>query len=154
MRYWNQENFAGLKNVGEKYSSLTGYELFGQYCLFKEQGLKKQANAAITKFIASAKTQSIQIQREIAVELSALNFWNSDIHQLMAYPLKIYLQEVLARWAGKEEADATPHRWLGHIAEDISEFEKALVIDPKDEISLTRLAHWRSIMCNTNERLF
>jgi hypothetical protein len=44
MFYWNKSNFEGLKAAGKQYASKTGYEDFANYCLFKEKGLKKQAN--------------------------------------------------------------------------------------------------------------
>ena len=75
MYYWNQQNFEGLKSIGDKYVSIQGYEAFGRYCLLKEQGLKKQAVAAVKEFVASAKEKSIETQRKIAFEIASLGFW-------------------------------------------------------------------------------
>jgi len=140
MYYWNQQNFEGLKSIGDKYVSIQGYEAFGRYCLLKEQGLKKQAVAAVKEFVASAKEKSIETQRKIASEIASLGFWNGEIHQLIAHPLQVYLQEVLSSWAVEEKTDATPHRWLGYISGDLSAYKNALTIDPEDEICITRLA--------------
>lgn len=140
MYYWNQQNFEGLKSIGNKYVSIQEYEAFGRYCLLKEQGLKKQAVAAVKEFVASAKEKSIETQRKIASEIASLGFWNDEIHQLIAHPLQVYLQEVLSSWAVEEKTDATPYRWLGYISGDLSAYENALVIDPEDEICITRLA--------------
>ena len=140
MYYWNQQNFEGLKSIGDKYVSIQGYEAFGRYCLLKEKGLKKQAVAAVKEFVASAKEKSIESQRKIVSEIASLGFWNDEVHQLIAHPLKVYLQEVLSSWAVEEKTDATPHRWLGYISGDLSAYENALAIDPEDEICITRLA--------------
>ena len=134
MHYWNQKNFEGLKYIGEKYSSISGYELFGEYCLCKEQGLKKQAVAAVMEFVTEVKQKSLTDQRKITEELSSLGFWNSDIHQLLPYPLVEYLKSTLVSWAADEEQNSTPHRWLGYIAGEVLSYERGLDIDPGDEI--------------------
>lgn len=139
MYYWNRDNFEGLKAVGDKYSALEGYELFGKYCLQKEQGLKKQANATLNEFVTRCKNQSLAEQRMIAVELLSLGYWNREIHQLLAYPVIAFLKELLAQWVVEEPNHSIPHRWLGYINEDITSYEKALELDPTDEISLTQV---------------
>lgn len=55
MFYWNQENFVGLKEVGEKLIDIEGYQFFANYCLLKKKGLKKQALISLEKFIAKIK---------------------------------------------------------------------------------------------------
>lgn len=140
MHYWNRDNFNGLKSVGEKYWAKEGYELFGKYCLQKEQGLKKAAVVSIKKFVSSVKNRTQKEQRVIAEELSALGFWNGDIHQLLAYPLVEFLNEVLKKWISDEPDNPTPYKWLGYVAQDISCYEKALQLDPKDEICINRIA--------------
>lgn len=140
MYYWNKDNFEGLKSVGEKYSSKEGYELFGKYCLKKESGLKKQANSSIKEFISDVKHRSIQEQRNIAEELSALGFWNGEIHQLLSYPLVEFLKVVLENWVADELDNPIPHRWLGYMSGNISHYERALELNPKDDICIKRIA--------------
>ncbi len=140
MYYWNRENFEGLKSVGEKYSSVEGYELFGKYCLQKEQGLKKLAVTSIKEFVSVSKRRTQEEQRGIAEELSSLGFWNGDIHQLLAHPLVEFLKQVLEQWASDDPANPTPHKWLGYIGGDISSYKRALKLDPKDEICISRIA--------------
>ena len=140
MNYWNQSNFEGLKSVGEKFSSYKGYELFGKYCLQKEQGLKKLAVASIKEFVSLSKSKSQTEQRCIAEELSSLGFWNGEIHQLLSHPLEEFLKEVLELWTAEEPDNPTPHKWLGYICGDISSYERALELDPSDEICISRIA--------------
>ena len=146
MYHWNQDNFEGLKSVGERYLPREGYEAFANYCLLKEKGLKKPALASIGKFIASAKKKSLGEQKEIAHELASLGFWNGNIHQLIPYPLQQYLLKVLTFWVREDGSDAATHRWLGYVSGDLTSFETALEIDPKDAISITRL-----IQANLND---
>jgi hypothetical protein len=140
MHYWNQDNFEGLKSIGQKFSSIDGYELFGSYCLQKESGFKKPANIAVEEFIAITKTKPLDKQREIAVELSILGFWNGNIHQLLNYPLVTYLTGVLTQWTADEPENPTPYKWLGYLTRDISWYEKALQLDPNDDICISRIA--------------
>ena len=140
MHYWNKNNFEGLKSVGEKYSSMKGYELFGKYCLQKESGLNKQAISSIKRFVIDLENRPISEQRNIAEELSALGFWNREIHQLLAYPLAQFLKEVLENWIADEPDNPIPHKWQGYISGDTSYYERALELDPKDDISINRLA--------------
>ena len=140
MYYWNQKNYESLKEIGEQYSSLQGYELFGKYCLLKEQGLKKQAVSTIKEFVAKLKNESVQVQRDMTVELSSLRFWNGETHQLISYPLQIFLKEVLSAWASEDINNATPHRWLGYISGDLESYQRALDINPQDDICITKLA--------------
>jgi hypothetical protein len=140
MHYWNKNNFEGLKSVGEKYSSIEGYELFGKYCLQREQGLKKFAIVSVKEFVSITKNRSVAEQRRIAQELSSLAFWNSQIHQLLSHPLVEYLKQVLEHWVSTEQDNPVPYKWLGYIAGNISFYEIALRLDPKDEICINRIA--------------
>ena len=65
MYHWNQHNFEGLKSIGDSYSSIKEYEFFGQYCLRKEQGLKKLANASINEFVACTKKEALYKQSDV-----------------------------------------------------------------------------------------
>ena len=140
MFYWNQNNFEGLKSVGEKYSSIDGYELFGQYCLQKEQGLKKLAVTSIKKFVASLSKKSQHDQRMFAEELSSLGFWSNEIHQLLPHPLVEFLKDVLKLWTKDDPGNPIPHKWHGYIAGNLSSYEQALELDPTDEVCITRIA--------------
>ncbi|SNS85299.1 hypothetical protein SAMN05446037_102418 [Anaerovirgula multivorans] len=140
MYYWNKDNFQGLKDIGEKYSNISGYESFAKYCLLKEKGIKKQALKAIEEFILLTKNKSIDEQREIARELVSLSYYNTDIHQLLAHPLHQFLIKVLKDWAETKVTDVVPYRWLGYMCRDLISYEKALEINPTDEISIVELA--------------
>ena len=152
MNYWNSDNFEGLKSIGTQYSALKGYELFGQYCLQKEQGLKKQAIATVNTFVSHCKSQSLTKQRQIAEELSSLGYWQRETHQLLAYPLIVLLKGVLSQWTLDEPNNPIPHKWLGYIGEDIASYERALALEPNDEICLTQvaLAHLSSVDFQTH----
>lgn len=139
MYYWNRDNFEGMKSIGEKYSSIEGYELFGKYCLQKELGLKKLAVSSIKDFVDYSKKQPLKKQRTIAEELSSLGFWHGEAHQLLAHPLVEFLKEVLQCWAADEPNNPTPHKWFGYVAGDTSAYERALSLNPKDDICISQV---------------
>ncbi len=139
MYYWNRDNFKGLKDIGEKYCNIYGYEAFASYCFLKEKGLKKEALKAINEFISSTKCMSIEEQRRIADEIISLSYHNKDIHQLISHPLMQFLLEVFKNWAEEVSEDVIPYRWLGYISNDLENYEKALEINPTDEISIIML---------------
>lgn len=140
MYYWNKDNFDGLESVGEMYSSRDGYELFGVYCLQKGKGLKKQAVAAIKEFVSVSKKEPLEKQRAIAEELSALAFHNHEIHQLLAFPLSVYLKGVLEQWQSDDPRNPIPLKSLGYIDGDVSYYERALELDPEDDVCISRIA--------------
>ena len=140
MYYWNQDNFTGLKSIGEKYSSIEDYKHFGDYCLKKEKGLKKMAIVALNEFVSESKNKPQKAQRIIAEELASLGFYNREVHQLLAFPLVVYLKDVLNKWIVDDSINPIPYKWLGYVFRDISYYEKALQLDPNDEVCIYRIA--------------
>ncbi|MFZ5986350.1 MAG: hypothetical protein ACOYWZ_04380 [Bacillota bacterium] len=141
MFYWNQENFVGLKEVGEKLVDIEGYQFFANYCLLKEKGLKKQALISLEKFIAEIRSKNIEEQRSMVAQLAALSYFNKSIHQLIPHPLHQFLLVILKDWAMEGVIDITPYRWYGYFSNDLSSYEKALEIESTDEISLIELTN-------------
>ncbi len=139
MYYWNEDNFKGLKEIGEKYSIQNGYEDFSKYCLLKEKGLRKQAHKAVEDFISLTRSKNIDEQREIAKELAFLSYYNKEVHQLIPQQLHQFLITILKEWTKKKTGDVTPYRWLGYFCNNLDYYEEAIRICPADEISLIEL---------------
>lgn len=138
--YWNQKNFEGLKHIAEAYKEKRGYEDFVEYCIKKEQGLRKQANLAIGRFVSKVASLPIERQREIALEFAELNFYNSEVHQLLSHPIYSHVHKVLSVWSENEDAPAEVFRWLATMGAGMEYYESALERNPKDEISIYKLA--------------
>lgn len=143
MEFWNRQNFDGLWAVAEKYRARAGLEGFAEYCRLKERGLRKPALRAVEAFVDATRERPSAEQRAIADELSALAHGNEGIHQLIPHPLRRYLLEVLAAWAGEDPSDPRPPRWLGYLEDDPGWLEGALAIDPGDRVALFHLARAR-----------
>ena len=95
--------------------------------------------ASVKQFVSDCQDLSVGTQRTITEDLSSLGYWNGDIHQLLPYPLTQYLESVLKAWVLDEPQNYIPHRWLGYITGDIEWYEKAMEINPKDDLSIYRV---------------
>jgi len=140
MFYWNQANFEGLRAIGEALRVRPGYAPMAEYCLLREQGLKKPAFSALQQFIVQMQQLPLSVQRQMACELARLHAENRAVHQLIAQPLHAYLCNVLHAWCAEEPAEAAPYRWLGLLGRETHCFESALRFDPDDHIALSWLA--------------
>lgn len=136
MYYWNQANFEGLRELGEAMQSRQGLGYLAQYCLLRERGLRKQAMTALLVFIRDTSARPLAEQRDLACELTRLHFENRNVHQLVAEPLRAYLQGVFASWCAEFPELAEPYRWLGVLSRDTQHFETALKFDAEDRIAL------------------
>lgn len=139
MFYWNQANFEGLRAIGEALRVRPGYGRMAEYCLLREQGLKKPAFSALQQFIAQMQQEPVPVQRQMACELARLHAENRAVHQLIAQPLHAHLCNVLHAWCAGEPAEAVPYRWLGLLTGEAHCFESALRFDPDDRIALSWL---------------
>ncbi len=142
MYFWNDDNYNGLKEIGEKYASDSQYEAFSRYCLSKEKGLKKEAKTAIEQFIVSNQSKSKMEQRNIIEELSALSYRNKKVHQLIPHPLQQYMIAVLENWIEEEPDNAIPYRWSGFIKSDLQSYKRAIEINSFDIISLIAIINF------------
>lgn len=140
MYYWNQDNFDGLKRIGEVYAGRDGYAGLSRYCLLREQGLKKPAFKALDEFLALTRSLETARQRTIACEVAQLAFSNRDTHQLLSHPLTSFLRQVLSAWCDEAPALAEPYRWMGKLTGETAWFHTALAHDPQDQVSLRQLA--------------
>lgn len=140
MYYWNQANFEGLREIGDALQAVPGLRRFARYCLLREQGLRKQAMAELLAFVADTSAWPLAEQRELACRLTQLHFDNRSVHQLLAEPLRAYLQGVFASWCAEHPDLAEPYRWLGILSSEAHHFEVALSFDPDDRIALGWLA--------------
>ena len=139
MHYWNQDNFEGLKSIGEFYINKTNFQLYGQYCIQREQGLRKKSIDTLNLFISDLRKSSTSKQKLIAEEISYLIFKNPDVHQLLTHPIQKEFENIFERWKSTDSDSATPYRWLGFFTKDSQYLLSALRIDCNDQISTSLL---------------
>ncbi|QGJ19594.1 MULTISPECIES: hypothetical protein [unclassified Polaromonas] len=140
MHYWNQTNFEGLASIGAAYRSETDLALFGQYCLLREKGLRKQAHEAASLFSRHLKTLDLASQRKICVRLVQLQSANPGVHQLLPHPIKTELMHILEEWIEACPQEVLPRVNLGLLSHDIRHFQAALELQPDEQTSVVRLA--------------
>lgn len=154
--YWSKQYFEGLKAIGEAYAIRRDYELFGEYCLQKEQGLKKLANQTSVKFVSKVEGMVPAKQLKIAIQLCQLNYDNPEVHSLINHSLAELIHAIL-KSASQETPDSIEvYRWYARYCfsendEDKNKIlEKALNIDPDDQLvleqSVTKAFHYLAYM--------
>ena len=133
--YWNDKYFEGLKQVGEAYISRPDYELFGEYCLKKEQGLKKLANQISIEFVDGLKRKPLAKQREIVAHLCELSNSNSVINHHML----VFIRDIVKNWLDEPNSIKSVQRFYRYCTWDEQERMLAMATDadPNDQFVLT-----------------
>lgn len=113
------------------------YPLFRQYCVRKEQGLRKDALKVLQAFIEEMKENDFEVQREFAAWLFEWIERFEDGHQLLVYPLvNGVIQPVFQTWENVDPMDVRPYRWQGlfvHQGEGLPHLLKALELGGSKE---------------------
>ncbi|MED4592721.1 hypothetical protein [Bacillus safensis] len=113
------------------------YPLFRQYCVRKEQGLRKDALNVLQAFIEEMTENDFEVQREFAAWLFEWIERFEDGHQLLVYPLvNGVIQPVFQTWEKVDPLDVRPYRWQGsfvHQGEGLPYLLKALELGGSSE---------------------
>jgi len=139
---WNQDYFEGLREIGAAYTNRTDFEYFSSYCLQKEKGLKKAANAESEKFIAHISRLPLSRRREIVIELAELREFKPRVHSLINHPIQKFMEKTLAAWVKEKPECLEAVRFYAFFGGGQEALKTALSIDPDDQISLVRLSYW------------
>lgn len=113
------------------------YPLFRQYCVRKEQGLRKDALNVLQAFIEEMKENDFEVQREFTAWLFEWIERFEDGHHLLVYPLvNGVIQPVFQTWENVDPMDVRPYRWQGlfvHQGEGLPHLLKALELGGSKE---------------------
>ncbi|MBG9819108.1 hypothetical protein [Bacillus safensis] len=113
------------------------YPLFRQYCVRKEQGLRKDALNVLQAFIEEMKENDFEVQREFTAWLFEWIERFEDGHHLLVYPLvNGVIQPVFQTWENVDPMDVRPYRWKGlfvHQGEGLPHLLKALELGGSKE---------------------
>ena len=142
MWFWNQDYFEVLKEIGGAYADQVDFEHFSAYCLLKEKGLKKDANAASVKFVEHVQGLSTARRRRISADLARLFCTRPRIHSLINYPISKFIKATLQAWVTDVPDSLDANRYYAFFGGGSAFLESALMIDPKDQISVVRLSYW------------
>ncbi|MGD7062126.1 hypothetical protein ACQCU3_11525 [Bacillus altitudinis] len=106
------------------------YPLFRQYCLRKEQGLRKDALKVLQSFVEEMNKNEFVARRSFVAWLFDYIERFEDGHHLLVYPLVHgVIHPVLREWENIDPMDVRPYRWQGlfvHQGEGMPYLLKAL----------------------------
>lgn len=107
---------------------------YGEYCLLREKGLRKQLFVKLEEFINSFKSFSFEQKKEFTEFIFELaeNVEDADYGPL-PYQMSIELKKVLLTWIKKDSNDSRPFRWMARFFHKYDFIDKALEINPQDE---------------------
>lgn len=106
------------------------YPLFRQYCVRKEQGLRKDALKVLQSFVEEMNKNEFAARRSFVAWLFDYIERFEDGHHLLVYPLVHgVIHPVLREWENIDPMDVRPYRWQGlfvHQGEGLPYLLKAL----------------------------
>ncbi|MEH7728032.1 hypothetical protein [Bacillus altitudinis] len=106
------------------------YPLFRQYCVRKEQGLRKDALKVLQSFVEEMNKNEFTARRSFVAWLFDYIERFEDGHHLLVYPLVHgMIHPVLREWENIDPTDVRPYRWQGlfvHQGEGLPYLLKAL----------------------------
>src|SRR4051812_17376250 len=136
MWYWRQKNFEGLAGLARQ-AKERGYEGYGEYCVLREKGLRKNAFEALTSFINGAKIQSPDWRREFVEWISLFCFHNPSVYDACPAPLKKELiAPTIKEWTLAEPNNPKALRW----STDERTLMVAARVVPRDDVAVGRFA--------------
>jgi len=129
--------------VGEAAINRTEWQNYGQYCLLREKGLRKQALSKLSAFLRQSKIWNFDQKKEFVTWLC--NHMDSIPDASYGpYPTPL-AQELLIpffeEWTQREPT--SPEAWTlkGRYGNDFSAYSKAIEIDPKNQRARVALAN-------------
>lgn len=117
--------------------NLDSYPHFKEFCLLKEQGLRKDAFRSLNLFINEVKGWQTKQKKEFVHRLFILFESSEGIHHVLVHPLEEnILKPILEEWMNENPNDPQPYRWYGLFLKsenDVKYLETALRIGGKSE---------------------
>lgn len=136
MLYWRRDDFQTLRDIAAEAKAEAAWAGYAAFCERYERGLRREAFSILDRFIDELERASFEERRRFASWLLNAAEDKPGREMLIPYPLQRRLVEpTLLEWTINEPDCSEPHRWLGGY-EDLN---KALELDPKDEIAIRRL---------------
>lgn len=132
--YWRSQAFKGLAEAAEATSRDSDLAEFTEFCRLRERGLRRQALTVMDGFIGKARAWPLD-KRQSFIRL-LMSLYTTDGNMLMPHPLlEGVVLPSLKQWTQEAPADAEPWRWLGILTHSGNSLEKALALDPHDQVT-------------------
>jgi hypothetical protein len=141
--YWNQANFEGLTQLACALDEDARLSLLAEYCRAREQGLRRQALAALEAFLDASARWNAETARAACQTLLELHARTPASHQFLAQPLLArFILPTLDRWLSEVPDSQIAVRWLAILHRDRHLLEQALAMAPADVAVRRHLADW------------
>lgn len=88
MHYWNKDNFESLIQIAAHLRQTKELVLLADYCEWREKGLRKQALAAVRRFLDESAVLSEERKLELAIFVLELHWAIPQAHQFLTHPLQ------------------------------------------------------------------
>lgn len=136
--YWNRDNFESLVWLADRLCEVPELVRLADYCRLREKGLRKQALAALRKFLTEAALLAEEKRLALSLHLLELRHAAPGAHQFLAQPLIDELILPSLRQAAQPGNEA--FRQLALFLGEQDDLRTALRHDPADERVRKRLA--------------
>lgn len=129
----DQDRVDGLLKLAEALGSDERLASLAEYCRCRERGLRREAFAALERFLAIARRRSSADRRRICITVLDLHARTPSAHRFLTQPLCTrFVFPVLETWTAEEPDNPTPLRWLGLLRYDENLLQHALLLCPGD----------------------
>lgn len=94
--------------------NLNEYQLFKDFCLYKEKGLRKESFKSLNSFLKEATEWNTNKQQDFVFWIFEIFETSENIHQVLVHPLEEALMKpLLEKWMDRNPKDPRPYRWYG-----------------------------------------
>jgi hypothetical protein len=136
MHYWNKDNFEGLAAIAEDLRGDDFLAPIARYCDLRQKGLRRPALLVLREFVSASKDWPFHDRRTTASRLLLIWHNHPAVHQLLPQPLVDgFVRPTLSEWSHVEPDNAEALRWNGVVFGDRLALERALLLEPRDDIA-------------------
>lgn len=130
--------------VGNAANEYKEWKKYAEYCFLRARGLRKEAFKTLNEFLIDSE------QWEETDRIKFVDFlmpYSETVHDADYGPLPFPIREklivpTLKKWCGTETKNADPFRWYGELLHDSKYLDKALIVNPQDDLTRKILLNW------------
>jgi hypothetical protein len=142
MWYPRQDSSAGLSTAAREAESLEGLSGFADYCRLREKGVRREAFAALRRFLDEARGWPWDKRTRFVDWVLTFMHEHPSAHELNSEPLMTGLVlPTLDEWCAREPGNPAPWRWRGSLVfdEDHQDLRRAIELDPREQLAREQL---------------